>query len=74
MHPRIALPVTEAEVWREDDVYVAHWPTLDVYSQGDTSEEAAENLAEAIQLFVASCVERGTLGAVIDEQQSGGGR
>lgn len=61
------MPVTEAEVWREGDVYVSYWPTLDVYSQGDTRQEAAANLAEAIQLFVESCIERGTLKAVLAE-------
>ena len=57
-----------AEVWREGDVYVSYWPTLDVYSQGDTEHEAEANLAEAIQLFIASCEERGTLDAIIAAQ------
>ena len=55
----------DAEVWREGDVYVSYWPTLDVYSQGDTKAEASANLVEAIRLFIASCKERGTLEAVI---------
>lgn len=67
MNRGVGLPVTEAEVWREGDVYVSYWPTLDVYSQGDTRQEAAANLAEAIQLFVESCIERGTLKAVLAE-------
>lgn len=36
----------------EDDHYVALCPELDVVSQGDTAEEAAENLQEACQLFL----------------------
>lgn len=67
MNRRIALPVSEAEVWREGDVYVSHWPTLDVYSQGDTEREAAANLAEAVHLFIESCIERGTLKDVLAE-------
>ncbi len=54
-----------AEVWREDDVHISRWPPLDVYSQGDTKEDAASNLAEAVYLFIESCRERGTLSAVL---------
>ena len=58
----------DAEVWREGDVYVSYWPTLDVYSQGDTRAEASANLVEAIRLFIASCKERGTLDAILAAQ------
>ena len=68
LHRALSLPVSDAEVWQEGDVYVSHWPTLDVYSQGDTEQEAEANLAEAIRLFVESCSERGTLEAVIGAQ------
>ncbi|HLL47114.1 MAG TPA: type II toxin-antitoxin system HicB family antitoxin [Longimicrobiaceae bacterium] len=36
---------------REDDGYVASSPELDVASQGNTIEEARENLVEALELF-----------------------
>jgi predicted RNase H-like HicB family nuclease len=39
-------------VHREDEHYVAMCPELDVVSQGETAEEAAENLQEACQLFL----------------------
>ncbi|MXZ47343.1 MAG: type II toxin-antitoxin system HicB family antitoxin [Chloroflexi bacterium] len=55
----------EGRVWREDDAYVSFWPTLEVYSQGDTPAEARENLSEAARLFVESCRELGTLEAVL---------
>jgi predicted RNase H-like HicB family nuclease len=40
-----------ALIQREGDGYVALCPELDVASQGDTVEEARENLREAVELF-----------------------
>ena len=39
-------------VHREEEHYVALCPELDVVSQGETVDEAAENLQEACQLFL----------------------
>ncbi|MBD2359975.1 type II toxin-antitoxin system HicB family antitoxin [Anabaena minutissima FACHB-250] len=36
---------------REGDGYVSLCPQLDIASQGDTIEEARNNLIEALQLF-----------------------
>lgn len=41
-----------AVIQREDDMYVALCPELDVASQGDTVQQARENLREAIELFL----------------------
>lgn len=43
-----------AVIHREDDVYVALCPELDVASQGATLEEARGNLIEAIELLLES--------------------
>ncbi|HEX8681667.1 MAG TPA: type II toxin-antitoxin system HicB family antitoxin [Ardenticatenaceae bacterium] len=40
-----------AIIEREDDGFVALCPDLDIASQGDSVEEARQNLAEAIELF-----------------------
>lgn len=40
-----------ANIWREDEGYVAMCPELDIASQGDTVEEARTNLQEAVALF-----------------------
>ena len=40
-----------AIIEREQDSYVALCPELDIASQGDTIEEARENLREALELF-----------------------
>lgn len=41
-----------AIIEREDDGYVSLCPELDVASQGNTIEEARENLREAVELFL----------------------
>ena len=40
-----------AIIEREGDGYVSLCPELDIASQGDTIEEARNNLREAVQLF-----------------------
>ena len=68
--PRVMFSLTvDSEVKKEGDVYVSYCPALDVYSQGDSEDEASANLIEALQLFVRSCYERGTLDAVMRERR-----
>ena len=43
-----------ATIWRENDGFVSLCPELDVASQGDSVEEARENLREAVELFLES--------------------
>ena len=40
-----------ATIEREDNMYVALCPELDIASQGETVEEARRSLKEAIELF-----------------------
>lgn len=40
-----------AIIEREDDGFVALCPELDIASEGDTIEEARDNLREALELF-----------------------
>lgn len=40
-----------AIIEREDDMYVALCPELDIASQGSSIESARDNLQEAIELF-----------------------
>lgn len=40
-----------AIIEKEDSTYVSLCPELDIASQGDTIEEARENLVEAVELF-----------------------
>ena len=43
--------VLKCSIWQEDNWYVSHCKDLEIASQGETVEEAQENLEEAIQLF-----------------------
>ncbi|MEW5709178.1 type II toxin-antitoxin system HicB family antitoxin [Pelomicrobium methylotrophicum] len=43
-----------AIIEREGDGYVALCPELDIASQGDTIEQARDNLREALELFFQS--------------------
>lgn len=43
-----------AIIERQGDGYVSLCPELDIASQGDTIEEARENLREALELFFES--------------------
>jgi len=54
-------------VKRENGWYVAHCSPLDITTQGRTLAEAKKNLAEASELFVVSCFERGTFEQALRE-------
>ena len=41
-----------AVIHREEDMFVALCPELDVVSQGETVEIARDNLREAVELFI----------------------
>lgn len=43
-----------ALVVKEEEWYVARCPELNVTSQGETLEEATENLKEAVELYLES--------------------
>jgi predicted RNase H-like HicB family nuclease len=55
------------DIIERDRWVVAFCPVLDIYSQGDTREEAKEALIETIQLFLESCFERGVLDEVLKD-------
>ena len=50
-----------AHIVSEDDGYVVDCPSLGVVSQGDNLKEAKANFKEAVELLIATCLERGTL-------------
>lgn len=54
-------------VKKESGWYIAHCPPLDITTQGRTEAEAKRNLAEASELFVVSCFERGTFEQALRE-------
>ena len=56
-----------AVIVKKEKWYVSSSPVLDVCSQGATEEEAKQNLSEALSVFFYSCLERGTLYAVLKD-------
>lgn len=60
----LKLPV---EVTKEADVYVSFCPVLDIASQGCTQKEAIASVKEAIELFITTCIEMGTINDVLRE-------
>ncbi len=57
----------KVEVFREDDLYVALCPSLNVSSYGESVEEAKESLIEAVEAFVEECLDMDTLEDVLEE-------
>jgi predicted RNase H-like HicB family nuclease len=49
---RMSARTFTAAIHREGDGYVALCPEFDVASQGDTVEQARDNLREAVELFL----------------------
>lgn len=54
-------------IFKEDNVYIAYCPQLDVSSCGDTSEEAVRMLKEAVRLFLEETEKMGTLESILSE-------
>ena len=55
------------EIFKEDDLYVALAPELNVSSFGETVDEANESIKEALEAFLEECLEMGTLEEVLEE-------
>ena len=60
---------TDIVVWydHETDQWVSRCPLLDLYSQGDSREEAIRNIQESAYLFLTTCCELGTLTQVLHD-------
>jgi predicted RNase H-like HicB family nuclease len=43
------------------NVYVSYCPTLKIYSQGETEDQASEALKSAVTLFLTHCVQNGQI-------------
>lgn len=55
------------QIWKEDKQFIALALPLDVASCGDTPEEAREAVDEAVNLFLITTKEHGTLDEVLFE-------
>lgn len=56
-------------VFKEDEIYVAYCPELDISSCGNTVEHAKEMLKNAVRLFVEEAEKMGTLEDILEESK-----
>lgn len=54
-------------ILKEDGTFIAHVPELDVPTCGDTEAEASRNIADAVQGFLVTAKEQGTLNDILQE-------
>lgn len=55
------------QVWKEGKVYVSYAKELDISSFGKTIKEAKKNLIEAVECFLETAEEMGTLDEILEE-------
>ena len=55
------------QVWREGEQFVAHAMPLDLMSSGPSPEQARHALYEAVELFLETAAEMGTLPEILEE-------
>ena len=55
------------QILKENDVFIAYAPELDISSCGRNPDEAAKNLREAVELFIETAMEQGTLQDILEE-------
>ncbi len=54
-------------IFKEGATFVAYVPELDVSSCGATAEEARKNIQDAVDGFLETSAERGTLDEILEE-------
>jgi predicted RNase H-like HicB family nuclease len=55
------------QIWKEGDQFVAQAMPLDVSSVGETPDQAHQALHEAMDLFLETATEMGTLTEILEE-------
>ena len=55
------------QTWKERNQFIAHAMPLDVMSSGETPEGAKKALDEAVQLFLETATDMGTLDEILEE-------
>jgi predicted RNase H-like HicB family nuclease len=55
------------QIWQEGDQFIAHAMPLDVISSGGTPQATRESLYEAVELFIATASDIGTLNDILIE-------
>jgi len=63
----LAKLIFRAEIFQEDNIYVGLCPELNVSSFGENIEAAQKSLQEAVEAFIETCEEMGTIEEVLEE-------
>lgn len=58
---------TLLNVAEEDGAFTSTCPAFGLASQGDTEEQAIENIVEAVGIFLEHCAAQGTLPQILQE-------
>ena len=58
---------SSVHIFKEGDSFVAYVPELDVSSCGATDDQARHNIRDAVQGFLESSAEMGTLDEILEE-------
>ncbi len=58
------------QIWQEGKQFVAHAMPLDVMSAGPTPDQARQAVYEAVELFLETAAEMGTLSEILQESGS----
>jgi predicted RNase H-like HicB family nuclease len=56
------------QFWKEDNLFFAYTPELDIVSQGENYEEAEKNLYEVIEINFEEMEKLNTLGEFLEEK------
>jgi predicted RNase H-like HicB family nuclease len=59
--------ILKTQIIKEGDTFIAYAPELDLSSCGHSVEEAEKNLQEAVELFIETAEEQGTLKEILEE-------
>lgn len=54
-------------IFKENGTYISYVPELDISSCGETHESAQQNIRDAVQGFLETSVEMGTLDEILKE-------
>ena len=55
------------QIWQEGNQFISHAMPLDVMSSGQSPEEARKALDEAVNLFLTTAADMGTLDEILEE-------
>lgn len=53
--------VVDIYIFKEHDYYISYCPSIDICTSGYSHDEALSNFYERLEIYIDSCMEKGTL-------------